>query len=129
MRKLIVAGFLAVLLFAAAGCSKQDLWAKFQVFRAEEELAKAAGLKDKKVAYETRVPFYSKACIFFKEAFDTDPNVFTLNRIEEAMDSCWRSGNKENEEVFKSFEEEYAKAHPQEYEHGDSGVAMMDTGG
>lgn len=99
------------------------------MFRAEDELAKAAGLKDKKVSYDSRLPLYVKACVLFKSSFDADSNIFTLNRIEQASDACWRAGNKENEEVFKNFEEQYAKAHPQEYEHGDSGVAMIDGGG
>lgn len=129
MSKIIRVGLWIGLLFASSGCSKQDLLAKIHVVRAEDELAKAAGLKDKKINYDSRVPYYSKACTFFKNAFDTDPAVFTLNRIEEAMDACWRSGNKENEELFRGFEDQYAKAHPQEFEHGDSGVGAMDMGG
>lgn len=126
--KIILVGVFTVLMFTISGCSKQDIIAKFHVFKAEEQLSKAAAMKEKKATHEQRVPLYSKACDFFKDAFDTDPAVFTLNRIEEAMDSCWRSGNKENEELFRTFEAQYAMAHPQEYEHGDSGVAMMDMG-
>lgn len=126
--QIILISLFSVLLLAVSGCSKQDIMAKFQVFRAEEELSKAVMLKEKKVAYEQRVPLYNKACTFFKDAFETDPAVFTLNRIEEAMDACWRAGNKENEELFRTFEAQYAMAHPQEYEHGDSGVAMMEMG-
>ncbi len=129
MRKWMLAGFAVFFLFAAAGCSKQDLSAKFYMFKAEDELTKAAGLKDKKISYDLRVPLYGAACTYFKKALDTDPRVFTLNRIEEASDACWRCGNKENEEIFKNFEAQYAKAHPQEFEHGDSGVAAMDMGG
>ncbi len=128
MRKWMLAGFAVCFCLATAGCSKQSLWAKYNMFKAEDELTKAAGLKDKKVPYDMRVPNYSRACFFFKKAFDADPSAFTLNRIEEAIDTCWRSSNAEYEELFKSFEEQYVKAHPQEYEHGDSGVAMIDMG-
>ncbi len=119
---------LIILLFTVSGCSKENFMAKIHVLNAENALTKAASLKEKKTAYDDRVPFYRTACLAFKSAFEADPSVFTINRIEEAMDSCWRSGDKENEELFRVFEEQYAKAHPQEYEHGDSGVAMMDMG-
>ena len=128
LRKFALVCFFAGLCFMVSGCSKQDILAKFQVFRAEEELSKAVLLKEKKVPHDQRVPLYAKACNFFKDAFDTDPGVFTVNRIEEAMDACWRAGNKENEELFRIFEAQYAQAHPQEYEHGDSGIAMMEMG-
>lgn len=119
---------LILLTAAVSGCSGRDWKSKYYMLKAENALSEAAVLKEKKVEYAKRVPIYGKACIFFRKSYDTDNRVFTLNRIEEASDACWRSGNAENEEVFKNFEEEYAKKHPQEYEHGDSGVAMMDMG-
>ncbi len=102
---------------------------KYYMLKAENALSEAAIMKEKRAEYANRVPLYAKACSFFRQSYDTDNRVFTLNRIEEASDACWRAGDKENEELFKNFEEDYAKKHPQEFEHGDSGVAMMDMGG
>lgn len=124
MKKLL----LSVLLMIVSGCSKENFMAKIHVFKAENALTKAASLKEKRAAYGDRVPLYKMACLEFKSAFDSDPSVFTINRIEEAMDACWRSGDKDNEDVFRVFEGQYAQAHPQEYEHGDAGVGMMEMG-
>lgn len=120
---------MVILMLASAGCSSRDWLSKIYMMKAENALSEAAVLKEKKVDYSKRVSIYVQACKYFRESYETDPRVFTLNRIEEAADACWRAGDKENEDVFKSFEEEYAKKHPQEFEHGDSGVGMMDMGG
>ena len=129
MRKILKACFCVMILPSLAGCSSKDWLSKYYMLKAENSLSEAAVMKEKKIDYSKRVPVYAKACKFFRQSFDIDSRVFTLNRIEEASDSCWRAEDKENEDVFKAFEEEYAKKHPQEFEHGDSGVAMMDMGG
>lgn len=110
------------------GCSKRDLMSKIYMLKAENALSEAALQKEKKVAYDDRVKYYQTACRNFRGAYDLNPDVFTLNRIESAADACWRAGDAENEEVFRIFEDEYSKKHPQEVEHGDSGVAMMEMG-
>ncbi len=110
------------------GCSRQDWLSKYYMFKAENAVSDAAIMKDRKVEYEKRVPLYASACRYFRQAYETDNRVFTLNRIEEASDSCWRANDRETEDLFKAFEEEYSKKHPQEVEHGDSGVGMMEMG-
>ena len=120
--------FLLFFLLLAAGCSKKDWMAKLYAMKADSAISEASMLKEKKVPYEGRVKFYASACDYFLKAYESDSRVFTLSRIEEAADVCWRAGNKETEEVFKVFEESYIKEHPKEYEYGDSGVAMMEMG-
>ncbi len=89
---------------------------------------RAGNLKAQKMPFEKRVGYYEKACAYFAKAYERNPAVYTLARIESATDCCWKANNETQEEVFKEFEEEYIKNHPQEYEHGDSGVAMMEMG-
>lgn len=123
--KLQAVCFLSFALFFN-GCSAQSFKAKIHAFKAESALSKAAGLKERKVDYQKRVPLYRRACLEYKAAFDLDPGVFTHFRIEEAMNACWRSNEPEHEELFRIFEQQYAAAHPQESEYGDAGVGMME---
>ena len=118
---------LAVLIQGA--CSPRGWWARFYVVRAENALGKAAALKHQKVSFDNRLPYFANACQSYVKAYEIDPTVFTFNRIEEAMDACWKSKQQEKEELFKNFEEQYIRAHPQEYERGDAGVGMVDMGG
>lgn len=118
--------FLALAVFS--GCSKTDWMSKIYMLKAENALSEAVMKKEKKVSYEQRVPYYARACENFRKAYDLNPEVFTLNRIEEAADACWRADDRETEDLFKEFEAEYSEKHPQEVEHGDSGVAMMEMG-
>lgn len=121
MRKI----FCAVLcLFAFGGCSGRDWTAKYYAMKAEGFMRKAADLKTKKVAFKDRVKVYEEACRTFETAYDMEPGVFTYGRIEEALEACWKANDKDREEKFRIFEEEYSKAHPLEYEYGDAGVAM-----
>ena len=120
---------IGILLLSAGlfwGCSKQNWIANFYMLQAETAIDKAAAQKMKKVPFEKRVLFYGRACENFAKAYERNPNVFTLGKIEMAADSCWKAGNPDFEALFREFEEAYIKDHPQEYEHGDSGVAMME---
>ena len=119
---------LAVFFLALAGCSKQDWLAKIYMIKGENSVAKAQTLKTHKAPYQIRIPYYQKACVQFGKAYEYNPNVFTLTRIEEAIDSCWRVGDKDHEEKFREFEDIYAKKHPKEYEYGDAGMNMIDAG-
>lgn len=83
-------------------------------------MSKAANLKSKKVPYQERIPYYRQACVYYLEAYHHDPGVFTLSRIRDATDACWRSENQSAQEEFVKFEEAYAKRHPKEYEYGDT---------
>ena len=116
-----------LLLFLSA-CSPKDWIARIYIVRAEGEVDRASELKSKKIPFEKRTEFYSRACGFFMKAYLKDPGIFTLTRIETAADSCWKAGKIQEEEVFKLFAEDYIQKHPQEYEYGDSGAAMMEMG-
>lgn len=110
------------------GCSKRNWTAKIYVVMAENKMDSAQQLKAKKVPYEERMKYYRKACNHFSRAYESDRTVFTLNRIEAAVDACWRAQESDKEETFKAFELQYAKEHPREYEYGDAGVNMIEMG-
>lgn len=117
------------LFFFCSGCSPNHLIANYYIVKAENTVDKANGLKSKKVPFEQRATYYGTACLDFVKAYEKDINVFTLNRIEMASDTCWKAGKNEERDFFNDFEADYIKSHPQEFEHGDSGVAMIDMGG
>lgn len=94
------------------------------MLQAESAIDKAGTLKDKKFDFKTRVPYYQKACGHFYKAYQLKPALFTLNRIESAVDACWKSGEKTEEEALMAFQEEYAKAHPHEQDYGDPGEIL-----
>ena len=93
---------------------------KIEMLKAENAYTKATNLKSKKVAYEIRLEHYRRACRFFDKAYEMNPGIFTLTRIEEALDSCWRAGDTGTQDKFRSFSEKYSKEHPVENEYGDS---------
>ena len=124
-----LAPFLFLILIFTAGCSPNDWQAKFHAVRAEAAVKKAHDLKEQKVGFDQRTPYFVEACDHYYKALELDTGIFTLTRIEEASDACWKAGQKEKEEIFRLFEEEYTKAHPQEAEYGDAGVGMIDMGG
>lgn len=118
-----------MLVFCQPGCSK-GLWlANLYAVRAENALDKASSLKAKKVPFKSRMGYYSQACDLFVKAFEANADVFTLSRIEMASDCCWKAEKNDARDFFNTYFETYIKEHPQEYEHGDSGVAMIDVGG
>jgi hypothetical protein len=121
--------FLLLLALAGSGCSPRGWTARWFIVQAENALGKAHQLKDKKTGFDERLPFYAKACGYYVKAYKVDPSVFTLIRIEEAADCCWKASLPEEEALFRAFEAMYSAAHPQESEYGDSGVGMMDMGG
>ncbi len=112
-----------------AGCSPNNWIARFYIVQAESKMDKAGNLKSHKTPFEKRVAYYAQACDYFSRAYERNPEVFSLARIESAADCCWKAGNEVQEELFRQFEEVYIKNHPQEYEYGDSGMGMMDMGG
>ena len=127
MKKYIPVLILASLLYG--GCSPRGWMARFYVVRAESAVGKAGELKHQKVSFDNRLPYFSRACRYYAKAYEIDPTVFTFIRIEEAADVCWKSKQSEKEEMFKNFEEQYIRSHPQEYERGDAGMGMVDMGG
>jgi len=119
---------LFLMLGLLGGCSKRNWTAKIYVVMAENEMDRAHQLKAKKIPYEERMKYYRNACKNFSTAYDQDLTVFTLSRIEIAVDACWRAQEFGKEELFKAFEFQYAKDHPTEYEYGDAGVNMIEMG-
>ncbi len=115
--------FLLLILLFLSGCSKEYWSANFFIMKAESAVMKAYELKNQKAPYEKRLPHYREACSYYLKAFAVDKKIFTLNRIREAADSCWRVEDTEAREKFLQFEEEYIKAHPVEYEYGEAGIA------
>ena len=110
---------------AACGCSEKGWDARLHMVKAEEAVAKAYGLRTQKgVAYGQRLKYYRIACEQFSKAYRSDKNSFTLNRIQSASESCLRIENYEQEKLFRDFEEEYVKAHPDEVKYGDAGAYM-----
>ena len=108
----------------AAGCSKPFWTAKFYMLKAENLMSKAALLKSKKFSYAERIPYYREACSYFLAAYREDSSIFTLGRIREAGDSCWRSGDVAGQGEFAHFEGQYAKRHPKEYEYGETDAPL-----
>lgn len=121
--------FLAACLTLLSGCTPNNWIAKFYIFQAESRVDEAGNLKSHKIPFEKRISFYAQACDYFAKAYERNPEVFTLSRIETAADSCWKANQPNQEDLFRQFEEVYIKNHPQEFEYGDSGVGMMDMGG
>lgn len=122
MKKILFA--LAVIL-TSLGCSKLTWIAKIYVVRAEDTASKAHAMRiDKKVPAGVRLKLYHQACTDFLRAYRYDPSVFTLNRIEMASDTCLRVEDFKNANMFRDFEEEYVKKHPNEAKYGDAGPWM-----
>ena len=127
-KKIVV--FLAgcLLLISGMACSPRGWTARWYIVQAENAHGRAGQMKDHKAAFEERFPWYAKACHYYIRAYETDPEVFTLIRIEEAADCCWKANLRNEEARFREFEEAYSTAHPQEVEHGDAGVGMIEMG-
>lgn len=124
-----ILGFLLmVFLLAETACSPRGWAARWHMVQAENHLGKAHHLKDQKVPFEQRLPYYVKACGAYVQAYEIDPEIFTLVRIEEAADSCWKANLLDEEALFREFEIAYTEAHPQEAEYGDAGVGMVEMG-
>ncbi|HXV28075.1 MAG TPA: hypothetical protein VD913_03835 [bacterium] len=105
------------------GCSKQYWSANVYMLKAENAVSRARQMRARKTSYESRLPHYREACSYFLKAFELDEMLFTLNRIEEAQDACWRAEDADAREIFIEFEERYARKRPREYEYGDAGVS------
>ncbi len=109
-----------LLLILFGGCSKARWFAKIYLVKAENAYAKAYGLRVKKVPYQERLRAYQKACDFFTKAYREDSGIFTLNRIDSAIEACTRVKNQSAEEEFRKFAEDYIRKHPAEAEYGDA---------
>ena len=108
------------MLLAASGCGKNFWKAKVHLLKAEDDYSKAYQLKYKKVPYEMRLKYYGSACRHYKKVYHSNSSLFTLNRIWEAADACFRIEDLEGREEFLEFEEKYVKEHPTEAEYGDA---------
>jgi len=117
MNKLCV---VAMISFLALGCSSRTWVANAHMWKAENAYTKAHELRLQKVSYEARLGYYQDACSNFLKAYSLNSRIFTLNRIESAVDACSRVGNYEGEETFKEFGEQYVKDHPHEASYGDA---------
>jgi hypothetical protein len=111
------------------GCSKEYWPARLYMIKAENAYMQGYKLKLQNSSYEDRLPHYRDACRYFLKAFELDREIFTLNRIREAADACWRVDDIENRDRFRDYEEEYVKNHPLENEYGDAGVVGVAEGG
>lgn len=110
---------------ALLGSCSGNYWsAKWHMLQAESAVDKAMTLKDKKVDFKKRIPYYQKACDHFMKVYQTKPDLFTLNRIESAVDACWKSEREAEEETLMAFQEEYVKTHPHEQNYGDPGEIL-----
>lgn len=114
--------FFLSIIFILTGCGQANnfIAARVQMFKAENAYAKAFSLKSKRVPYEQRIPYYRVACDLFYKAYQMDSGTFTLSRIHDATDSCWRVDDQEKEDIFAFFGDAYAKEHPKEFEYGDT---------
>ena len=115
---------LSVLCFL--GCSEQAWLARIYMVRAEETFSKAHAMRVKKneASYEVRLKYYRAACDNFSKAYRWNRSAFTLNRIDEAAEACLRVEDLKNEQIFRQFEEEYVRKHPDEAKYGDAGAYM-----
>ena len=118
--------FLLVITLFFSACTKQAWLAKTFIVKGEEAFSKAHAMRVRKddAHSKVRANYYRKACGYFSKAYDTNPSVFTLNRIEEAIDACLRIQDSKHEEIFRAFEEEYVRTHPDEAKYGDAGAYM-----
>ena len=106
------------------GCSKDYLVAKYYLIRADEAYTKAYSLRVKPNADAERMGYYRKAHDYFLKAYELRPDLFNLIKIEQAHDACLRLEDKEGQEIFQRFAEEYSKTHPTEAEYGDATSLM-----
>ena len=113
-------------LFCLSACSKQAWLAKIYMVKAEEAFSKAHAMRVKKneASYGKRLKYYKIACDNFAKAYRWNRGAFTLNRIDEASETCLRVEDLKNEQMFRQFEEEYAQNHPDEAKYGDAGAYM-----
>lgn len=123
MKKTLLAlSFLGLVL---AGCSKVSWIAKFYVVKAENAFTKAHALRIKPdFPQAKRLEYYRASCRDFRKAYDLDPAVYTLYRIEIAFDACLRVKASEDVELFRNFQEKYSREHPTEVKYGDTGAWM-----
>ena len=114
--------FLLLIPLCLTGCSGDSWRAKYEALKAEDLYVKAYGLRIKRdpASHQERAGFYREACRRFLKALDLEPAVFTLSRIEEAADACLRVDQKEAEEKFRDFQDQYIRRHPTETEYGDA---------
>ena len=117
--------FVLFLSLAGAGCSGKGWLARIFMVKAEQAFTKAYAMRIKReISYEERLKHYRTACDYFYKAFRYEPQIFTLSRIGSAAESCLRIEDFEREKEFREFEEEYARAHPDEVTYGDAWAFM-----
>jgi len=90
------------------------------MLKAEDAYSHAYALKYKEQKKEERLERYSEACEYFWRVYQHDPDLFTLNRIQSAAESCMWVKDFASAEKFRLFEELYIKRHPTEAEYGDA---------
>lgn len=111
---------LFLLLSIATGCSGSHVPAKWAVVQAEGMFVKASEMRHDKNKHAARIRLYERACVQFVKAYELDPEVFTLYRIENAITACAWAENYAAKEIMQNFELDYIEQHPTEAEYGDA---------
>ena len=93
---------------------------RFFMFQAESAYTKAREMATQAVPKEERIKLFQRACDQFLRAYDHDSSLFSVNRIEMAIESCTWAKDVQAKELFLSFEADYLKVHPVEAEYGDA---------
>ncbi len=111
---------LFLLLSVITSCSGGHVLAKWAVVQAEDTFAKASDMRHDKNKHAGRIRLYERACAQFVKAYELDPGVFTLYRIENAITACAWAENYAAKEIMQNFEFDYIDQHPTEAEYGDA---------
>lgn len=77
-------------------------------------------MRHDKTKLSKRMQLYASACEQFVIAFQADPTVFTLIRIDNAIMACAWAENHQAKELMRNFEADYIREHPTEAEYGDA---------
>lgn len=107
--------FLALTL---CGCSRENLAARLDLFKAEQTFWKAEQLKSHRVSFERRKPIYSEACTLYVKVLDRAPGIFNAGKLEEARTSCFNAEQFELVKKLENFSAAYCEKHPKECEYG-----------
>lgn len=120
MRRLTACLAVLALSFTAGGCSKDHLSARYYLYRAGQIYYKTDNemRRVKRVPFEERKPHYGEACQLYFKAFQLDSNVFSLDEIEHALQSCESAEMQELANAFADFYAVYQEEHPVESDYG-----------
>ncbi|MBU3759636.1 MAG: hypothetical protein FGM27_06870 [Candidatus Omnitrophica bacterium] len=112
------------LLLWLSGCTPGCWTAQWHVYRAETAYDKSRELRRFPERKDERRRLYQSACRQFAAAYQADPRVFTLLRIEMAQDACFRVEAVSERQIFLEFLGRYESEHPDEVKYGDAFPAL-----